>query len=146
MRAVSGYAGGDVANPTYDDVCRGNTGHAEVVRIEFDPARSSYEAVLRFFFQVHDPTTPNRQGPDIGTQYRSIILYHTDAQRDAALALIEELDASGIWPNPIVTEVEPAGQFYEAEHYHQDYYRRNRNATYCRAVIEPKLRAHGAPQ
>lgn len=138
VRAVtSGYAGGKIANPTYKQVCTGNTGHAEVVQVEFDPARITYEKLLAAFWDAHDPTTPNRQGNDVGTQYRSIILYHGEAQR---LAAEKSRQAAG-WkfPRPIVTELAPATQFYPAEEDHQDFFRRNPNQAYCAAVVRPKL-------
>lgn len=135
----SGYAGGHVANPTYEQVCTGTTGHAEVVRIQFDPDTISYRELLEVFFAIHDPTTPNRQGNDIGPQYRSIILYHDDEQRATAEAMIEELDASGAWDDPIVTQVVPLEQFFPAEDYHSEYFRRNPNQGYCRLVIAPKV-------
>lgn len=138
-RVVVGYAGGDQPNPTYHEVGNGTTGHAEVVQIEFDPQRISYRELLEVFFSVHDPTTPNRQGADIGTQYRSLILFHSPEQRQAAEALIQELTAERIWDSPIVTQVLPYRGFYLGEEYHQDYYERNPSAGYCRIVIEPKL-------
>jgi peptide-methionine (S)-S-oxide reductase len=138
---VSGYAGGQTPNPSYEDVCTGETGHAEVVRIDFDPATVSYETLLGKFWLIHDPTTLNRQGPDAGTQYRSIILYTDDAQRAAAersrTAIQERL------ADRVVTEIVSLKKFYEAEEYHQDYFRRNPNQGYCRAVIAPKLKKLG---
>ena len=134
-----GYTGGNVAHPTYEDVCAGTTGHAEAVRINFDPQLISYVDVLRVFFSVHDPTTPDRQGADVGTQYRSAIFHHSPAQAAAAEALIVELDAAGLWEAKIVTELLPADEFYAAEHYHQGYFRRNPEQQYCRVVIQPKL-------
>jgi peptide-methionine (S)-S-oxide reductase len=138
-RVVSGYAGGHADNPTYEQVCSGTTGHAEVVQITFDPSVISYGDLLDVFFTIHDPTTLNRQGADVGTQYRSAIYYHTPEQRDAALAAIERVSASGTWGAKIVTEVEPIGDFYPAEAYHQDYFKRNPNAPYCQAVVAPKV-------
>lgn len=138
-RLVSGYAGGRVPNPTYREVCSGRTGHAEVVQVTFDPAEIPYRDLLRLFFATHDPTTPNRQGADVGTQYRSIILYHDDAQRQAAEEVIAELEAKAIFEDPIVTEVKPLEAFYEAEEHHQDYFRRNPLQPYCQAVIAPKV-------
>lgn len=135
----SGYAGGHVPNPSYEEVCTGTTGHAEVVQIHFDPDVISYRDLLEVFFATHDPTTPDRQGNDIGPQYRSIILYHDDEQRAAAEAIIKELDASGTWADPIVTHVEPLDVFYPAEDYHNEYFRRNPNQGYCRLVIAPKV-------
>ncbi|MBE2215713.1 MAG: peptide-methionine (S)-S-oxide reductase MsrA, partial [Opitutaceae bacterium] len=126
-----------VVNPTYRDVCNGTTGHAEVIQIEFDPAVVSFERLLELFWEAHDPTTLNRQGADVGTQYRSVILTHDDAQKQAAEK--SKAAAQAKFSRPIVTEIAPLGDFYPAEKYHQDYYRRNRNAPYCRAVIAPKL-------
>lgn len=135
----SGYAGGHVPNPTYEQVCTGTTGHAEVVQIEFDPDVISYRDLLNVFFAIHDPTTPNRQGNDIGPQYRSIILYHDEEQRTTAEATMRELEQSGTWDDPIVTELVPLEQFYPAEEYHNDYFRRNPEQGYCRLVIAPKV-------
>ena len=134
-----GYAGGHVPNPTYRQVSTGTTGHAEVVRITFDPAEITYRDLLDVFFTIHDPTTPNRQGADVGPQYRSLILYHSDAQRETAERTIEELEESGLWDAPIVTEIAPAGPFYPAEEYHRHYYERNPDQPYCRIVIAPKV-------
>lgn len=136
---VSGYAGGSIENPSYRQVCAGTTGHAEVVQVTFDPELIDFRTVLEVFFTIHDPTTPNRQGADVGTQYRSVIFYHSDAQREAAERLVAEFAADGVWPDPIVTEIAPAPVFYPAEEYHQDYYRRNPYQGYCQAVISPKL-------
>jgi len=136
---VSGYAGGPQPNPSYKQVCTGSTGHAEVVQVTFDNAAIDYLTILEVFFTVHDPTTLNAQGADVGTQYRSVIYWHTDAQRETALAVIAQLTRDGVWPNPIVTEVAPLPTFYPAEDYHQDYYRRNPFQGYCQAVISPKL-------
>jgi peptide-methionine (S)-S-oxide reductase len=136
---VSGYEGGHVDNPNYQQICTGSTGHAEVVQVTFDPKSVSYEEILRIFFTIHDPTTLNRQGADVGTQYRSAIFTHDDGQKEMAESLIAELDAAGIWPNPIVTEVKPATTFYAAEDYHQDYYVNNSYQPYCQVVINPKL-------
>lgn len=135
----SGYTGGTVENPTYRDVCAGTTGHAEVVRVKFDPAKISYEKLLAWFFKLHDPTTLNRQGADVGTQYRSAIFYHTEEQRAAALQTKKLLDETKEYASPVVTEIEKAGPFYEAGAEHQDYYRLNKFDRYCRAVIIPKL-------
>jgi peptide-methionine (S)-S-oxide reductase len=137
---VSGYAGGTVEHPTYHQVCSGMTGHAEVVQITFDPEVISYADVLEIFWRTHDPTTLNRQGPDTGTQYRSVIFYHNDQQRAIAEQLKGELDASGQWKKPIVTEIAPLTKFYAAEDYHQDYYRQNRYQPYCFVMIDPKLK------
>ena len=136
---VSGYAGGHVANPTYEQVCGGRTGHAEVVQVTFDPGVVSFEEVLGVFFGIHDPTTLNRQGADVGTQYRSAIYYHSDAQKATAEAMIAQLNAEHIWSGPIVTEVTPAPVFYPAEDYHQEYFKRNPYQGYCQAVISPKV-------
>jgi peptide-methionine (S)-S-oxide reductase len=135
----SGYAGGSVRNPTYRQVCDGDTGHAEVVQVTFDPRVVSFKDLLDVFFTIHDPTTLNRQGADVGTQYRSAIFYHSPEQRAAAERAIVELDAAKIWGAPIVTEVVPAQTFYEAEDYHQEYFERNGNQPYCRAVVAPKV-------
>ncbi|HEX2066416.1 MAG TPA: peptide-methionine (S)-S-oxide reductase MsrA [Candidatus Thermoplasmatota archaeon] len=139
LSAVSGYAGGSVADPTYEQVCTGATGHAEVVQVTFDPAQLPYREVLEVFFSIHDPTTPDRQGADAGTQYRSVVFTHTPAQEATARALIAELEAEEVWDDPIVTEVRPAPPFYAAEEHHQRYYERNPWQGYCQAVIRPKL-------
>jgi peptide-methionine (S)-S-oxide reductase len=136
---VSGYSGGRQPNPTYGEVCEGNTGHAEVVQIEFDPQTVSYEDLLRVFFTIHDPTTPNRQGADVGTQYRSVIFYHDEQQKRSAQKIIEETAASGLWKEPIVTELTAFQAFYPAEAYHQEYYANNPYQGYCRVVIAPKV-------
>ncbi len=138
-RVASGYTGGQVPHPSYELVCAGTTGHAEAVQITFDPATITYRALLEVFFTIHDPTTLNRQGPDVGTQYRSAIFYHTPEQRDTAEAVMAELTQAGLWPQPIVTTLEPLDEFFPAEAYHQDYYRRNPAQPYCQAMIEPKL-------
>jgi peptide-methionine (S)-S-oxide reductase len=138
-RVESGYSGGTVVDPSYREVCTGTTGHAEVVQIAFDPSVISYHEILDVFFSIHDPTTLNRQGPDVGTQYRSAIFYHTEEQKAVAEQMIDELDASGAWKDPIVTEVAPFAGFYPAEDYHREYYRRNRTQPYCRVVIAPKM-------
>ena len=134
---TSGYAGGTTENPTYKQVCSGKTGHAEVVQVEFDPQRIAYEKILKTFWEVHDPTTLNRQGNDVGTQYRSIILYNSEAQRLAAER--SKAEAQKRFRAPIVTEIVPLKKFYKAEGYHQDYYRSNPNQPYCRSVIQPKV-------
>jgi peptide-methionine (S)-S-oxide reductase len=134
-----GYAGGAVANPSYQGVCSGTTGHAEVVQISFDPGLLSFSAILEVFFSVHDPTTLNRQGADVGSQYRSAIFYHNEEQRQAAEDAIRRLEDDGVWDAPIVTEVTPFSMFYLAEAYHQDYFRNNPNQGYCQAVINPKV-------
>lgn len=138
-RIVSGYAGGVVPGPTYRQVCTGTTGHAEVVEVTFDPEVISFQDLLEVFFVLHDPTTVNRQGADEGTQYRSVILYHTPDQQATAERVITALNAAGLWSAPIVTEVTPLKAFYPAEPYHQEYYAHNPDQPYCRAVIEPKL-------
>ncbi len=138
-RVVSGYAGGHVPNPTYQQVCGHGTGHAEVVQVDFDPAEISYEYLLGGFFTVHDPTTKDRQGNDIGSQYRSIVLAHDAAQEAAARAMIAEIEAAKIWPAPIVTEVVRLEKFWPAEPEHQDYFARNPWNGYCQAVVAPKV-------
>lgn len=135
----SGYAGGQVVNPTYRQVCSGTTGHAEVIQLRFDPQRISFKELLEVFFTIHDPTTPNRQGADIGTQYRSAIFYHTPEQKATAEQVIREINAAKIWDDPIVTEVTPVPAYYPAEDYHQEYYVNNSNQPYCRAVVAPKV-------
>ncbi|HEY84049.1 MAG TPA: peptide-methionine (S)-S-oxide reductase MsrA [Chloroflexi bacterium] len=136
---VSGYAGGAVPNPTYQQICTGSTGHAEVTQITFDPQSISFAELLTIFWRVHDPTTLNRQDADVGTQYRSVIFYHNEEQKAIAEKSKQEADASGLWANPIVTEISPIDAFYLAEAYHQNYYRLNPNQPYCRAVIDPKI-------
>lgn len=138
-RVVSGYTGGAVPNPSYEQVCSGGTGHAEAVQVTFDPSVISYRDILEVFFSLHDPTTLNRQGNDVGTQYRSAIFYHSEEQKSIAEEKVRELDSSKIWSSPIVTEIVPLDAFYPAEDYHQDYYANNSARSYCRAVIEPKL-------
>ena len=137
LSSTSGYAGGTAANPTYEQVCTGTTGHAEVIQLEFDPARISYEKVLEIFWKAHDPTTLNRQGHDHGAQYRSIILYHNEAQKLAAEK--SKRAAQARLKDPIVTQIVPLVKFYRAEDYHQDYFRKNPDAAYCRIVIQPKV-------
>jgi peptide-methionine (S)-S-oxide reductase len=136
---VSGYAGGHVANPSYQQVCNGDTGHAEVVRVAFDPTKVSYHEILEVFFTIHDPTTLNRQGADVGTQYRSAIFYHSDEQKKIAEEVMAEISAEGIWKNPLVTQLVPAPEFYPAEEYHQEYFARNPNQGYCQVVVAPKV-------
>lgn len=141
----SGYAGGKIKNPTYKEICSGLTGHAEVVRILFDPSVISFADILRIFFVVHDPTTLNRQGNDVGTQYRSVILYHSDTQLAEAQKVITEIDAKRIYDENIVTTLEPLNNYYPAEQYHQNYFNDNPTQPYCRAIIAPKVqkfRAH----
>lgn len=139
VKVVSGYAGGRVANPTYEQVCSGMSGHAEVVQITFEPAVISYRDLLEVFFVIHDPTTLNRQGADVGTQYRSAIFYHSPEQAAVAKDVIAAFEAAKLYDDPIVTEVAPADRFYKAEAYHQGYYRANPNQGYCRVVIAPKV-------
>jgi peptide-methionine (S)-S-oxide reductase len=138
-RVISGYAGGTVAHPTYEQVCSGRTGHAEVVQVTFDPNVISFRELLEVFFTIHDPTTPNRQGADVGTQYRSIILYQSPEQEQTAREVIAEVTASGIWHGPIVTQVEALDRFYPAEGYHQNYFESNPYQPYCQIVIAPKV-------
>ena len=136
---MSGYAAGKTENPSYKAVCSGATGHAEVVQIEFDPAEVSYEDLLRVFFSIHDPTTQDRQGHDVGSQYRSIILTHSNAQREAAEAVMREVTEQKVWPGKLVTQTEPLTGFYPAEPEHHDYFARNPFTGYCQAVVEPKV-------
>jgi peptide-methionine (S)-S-oxide reductase len=135
----SGYSGGHVASPSYEQVCTGTTGHAEVVQITFDPAVVSFRDLLHVFFTIHDPTTLDRQGEDIGTQYRSAIFYHTPEQKAEAERVIADLEAERVWDDPVVTALVPFERFYPAEEYHRDYFRRNPSQGYCRAVIAPKV-------
>jgi peptide-methionine (S)-S-oxide reductase len=135
----SGFSGGTVANPSYEQVCTGKTGHAEVVQITFDPEIISYEDILRIFFTIHDPTTPNRQANDVGTQYRSMILYHDENQKLIAEEVIKEIQSKKIWDDPIITELSPFKVFYEAEGYHQEYFINNPDHGYCRIIIAPKV-------
>jgi len=134
-----GYTGGSKPNPTYEEVSMGTTGHAEAVQLTFDPKVISFKEILEIFFATHDPTTMNRQGPDVGTQYRSIIFYHDESQKKTAEVEIEELNKEGIWDKPIVTRIEPFKIFYKAEDYHKDYYKRHPESTYCQQVITPKI-------
>ncbi|MBE2199854.1 MAG: peptide-methionine (S)-S-oxide reductase MsrA [Anaerolinea sp.] len=136
---VSGYSGGHVANPSYDAVCNGTTGHAEVVQITYDPDVVSFKELLQVFFTIHDPTTLNRQGNDVGTQYRSAIFYHDDAQKEIAEQVIAEMTAAQLWPDPIVTEITLLETFYTAEDYHQQYYANNEYQPYCMFVVAPKV-------
>ncbi len=136
----SGYSGGKVMNPSYQDVCTGMTGHAEAVQVKFDPDVVSYRDLLNVFFGIHDPTTLNRQGADVGTQYRSAIFYHNDEQKATAEQAIKELNEQHIWDRPIVTEVKPFDKFFKAENYHQEYYAHNQFQPYCIAVVAPKVR------
>ena len=138
-KVVSGYTGGAKENPTYKEVCYGNTGHAEVIDVYFDPQIISFDDILRIFFHVHDPTTLNRQGNDVGTQYRSSIFYHSEAQKQSAKRIIEEIEKSKLWDSKIVTEVTTFARFYPAEDYHQQYYKLNGHAPYCQYIIAPKM-------
>ena len=138
-KVVSGYAGGHVDNPTYHQVCTGDTGHAEVVQVHYDPSQVSYEQLLEVFWKTHDPTTPNRQGNDHGPQYRSVIFYHTEDQKRLAEGYKKKLEEEKIWEDPIVTEITPFTNFYSAEDYHQNYYNENGSQPYCSFVIRPKI-------
>lgn len=139
LDVVSGYAGGATASPCYEEVCAGNTGYAEVVQLTYDPAVISYRDILGIFFSVHDPTTLNRQGADVGSQYRSAVFYHSEAQKTAAEQIIREITEEKVWPDPIVTEVTALTAFYPAEEYHQRYYEKHTTQAYCHAVINPKM-------
>jgi peptide-methionine (S)-S-oxide reductase len=136
---ISGYTGGTTVNPTYQEVCTNTTGHAESVQLTFNPGKISYREILQIFFSVHDPTTLNRQGEDVGTQYRSAIFYHDDRQRAIAEALIKELNEAHLWQKPIVTQVAPLDKFYPAEDYHREYFSRHPEQVYCQVVISPKV-------
>ena len=136
---VSGYAGGSVANPTYEQVCSGRTGHAEVVQVTFDPAVISFRELLEVFFTIHDPTTLNRQGADVGTQYRSVVFSHSPGQAQVAAEVIEGVQGEGTWRARVVTHVEPLDVFYPAEEYHQDYFARNPDQPYCQIIVAPKV-------
>lgn len=138
-RVVSGYMGGQLPNPSYEQVCSGRTGHAEVIQVTFDPDEVSFREILEVFFTTHDPTTLNRQGADAGTQYRSVVFYHDDQQRRVADEVIRDITERRLYDNPVVTEVSAAAEFYPAESYHQDYYARNPNQGYCQVVIAPKV-------
>ena len=139
INVESGYAGGKTVSPTYEQVCTGTTGHAEVVQVTFDPKIISFKDILEVFFTAHDPTTLNRQGADVGTQYRSVIFYHNERQKKIAEQTIEKFDAAKVWDNPVVTAVEPLKIFYKAEDYHRKYFDRHPEAAYCRVVIAPKI-------
>lgn len=139
-RAECGYAGGTVPNPTYEQVCSGRTGHAEVVQVAFDPTVLSFKDLLRVFFTIHDPTTLNRQGADVGTNYRSVIFYHNDEQKSQVYEVIHDITAAGLWNRPIVTQLEPLKAFYKAEQYHQEYFKNNARQPYCQMIIAPKVR------
>ncbi len=136
----AGYAGGHVKNPSYKEVCTGNTGHAEVARIVYDPEVITFEDLLQVFWHSHDPTTKNRQGADVGTQYRSVIFYHNDEQKESAERLLQEIDGSDLWQDPIVTDIEPLSNYYPAEDYHQNYFEKHKNGGYCQTVIAPKIK------
>ncbi|HET7598528.1 MAG TPA: peptide-methionine (S)-S-oxide reductase MsrA [Burkholderiales bacterium] len=135
----SGYMGGSKPNPTYEEVCRGRTGHAEVVRVSFDPGVVSFEEILEVFFVIHDPTTRDRQGNDVGPQYRSVVFFHTPEQKATAERVIGKLTGAKLWRHPIVTEIEPAGPFFRAEDYHQEYFTRNPYQPYCQFIVAPKV-------
>lgn len=139
LSVISGYSGGDSKNPTYDEVCSGKTGHAEAIQIRFDPVIISFEKILEVFFKLHDPTTQNRQGADVGSQYRSAIFYHSDKQKQVSEEVKTEIEKSKIYPNPIITEITAFTNFFEAENYHQDFYQKNQNSSYCQIVIDPKI-------
>ena len=139
IEVTSGYMGGHTEDPTYEQVCTGETGHAEIIQVRFDPTRISYAQILEWFWGMHDPTTLNAQGADVGTQYRSAIFYHSQSQQETALASRKAAEESGRFSGPIVTEITTASHFWPAEGYHQDYYRLHKSAPYCRAVIAPKL-------
>lgn len=139
----SGFMGGHTDNPTYQDICTGTTGHAEVVEVTFDPSVITYDEVLRWFWQLHDPTTLNRQGADVGTQYRSAIFVHSDEQRRVAEASLKQYDGSDMYADPFVTEITDASEFFAADDYHQNYYQQNKNQGYCHMVIAPKLKKLG---
>ncbi len=138
-KVESGYSGGSMPDPTYREVCSGTTGHAEVVQVTFDPSMVSFREILGVFFTIHDPTTLNRQGADVGTQYRSVIFYHDEEQRRVAEEVISELEAEGLWKDPMVTEVVPLDAYYRAEDYHQGYFRNNGFQPYCQVIIAPKV-------
>lgn len=138
-KVTSGYAGGTMPNPSYEQVCSGTTGHAEVVQIEFDPAIISYEQLLEVFFLTHNPTTLNRQGNDVGTQYRSVVFYHDEEQKALAQKILKKIDGERVYDTPIVTSIEPYTKFYPAEEYHQNYFSKNPDQPYCQVVIDPKV-------
>jgi len=139
IRVTSGYSGGHTENPTYKDVCTGETGHAEVVQVVYDPAVIPFAKILEIYFKTHDPTSLNRQGADAGTQYRSVIFYHSEEQKKVALEVKELLNKSGLWSDPIVTRIDPFATFYRAENYHQDYFENNTKQPYCQMVVNPKV-------
>ena len=139
IKVESGYSGGDTQNPTYKDICTGTTNHAECLNVSFDTSIVSFEDILKVFWESHDPTTPNRQGNDVGTQYRSVIFYHNEKQRDIAEAFKAQLNTSGTFTNPVITLIQPFTKFYKAEDYHQNYYNDNKSASYCQFVVRPKV-------
>jgi peptide-methionine (S)-S-oxide reductase len=139
INVESGYSGGTTTSPTYEQVCSGTTGHAEAVQVTFDPNVVSFQDIMHIFFTVHDPTTPNRQGADVGSQYRSVVFYHDEKQKETAEHVIKELEDQKVWDNPIVTQVVPFKKFYKAENYHKQYFSRNPNSGYCKVVIAPKI-------
>lgn len=139
IEAVSGYSGGKIKNPNYEQVCSGTTGHAEVIQVTFNPKIITFNKILEVFFSTHDPTTLNRQGNDVGTQYRSVIFYHTQKQKQITLEVIRELNDAGTLKDPIVTEISPFKEFYEAENCHQDYFKLNASKSYCKVIIQPKV-------
>ncbi len=139
IKVESGYSGGTIPNPTYEQVCTGTTGHAEVIQITYNPSIITLKEILQIFFTMHDPTTLNRQGNDVGTQYRSIIFYHNENQKQTAEQVIKEITQARIWNNPILTQIEPYNLFYKAEEYHQEYYKKNPTQSYCRIIIAPKI-------
>lgn len=139
IKAWSGYAGGQLDDPSYEAVCKGDTGHAEVVRIEFDTDKISYRDILEIFFALHNPTQLNRQGNDIGPQYRSVVFYHDESQKQQAEQIIAEIEQMEIWPDPVVTEIEAINNYWQAEDYHQDYFKQNPQNQYCNMVVAPKL-------
>ena len=140
VKVVPGYSGGDTKNPTYEQVCSGTTGHAEAIQIEYDPLIIPYNEILKIFWQIHNPTTLNRQGNDIGSQYRSVIFYHNDKQKEIAESSKKDLQEANIWQNPIVTEIVPFKEFYIAEEYHHDYFKNHPYNSYCQFVVKPKLK------
>jgi peptide-methionine (S)-S-oxide reductase len=139
LSVKSGYAGGTTKDPSYKDVCSGDTGHAEVIQIEFDPSLISYDELLEVFWKTHDPTTLNRQGNDVGTQYRSVVFYHSDEQKELAKSYLDKLTSEKVWEDPIMTEISPLIKFYEAENYHDDYFNQNGSQPYCSLVVAPKV-------
>lgn len=139
VSVMPGYSGGQKTNPSYEEVCSGTTGHAEAIQIEFDPTIISFDKILEVFWHLHDPTTPNQQGNDIGTQYRSAIFYHSEKQKEIAEKIKRNIEDSKIYTNPVITEIVPFTNFYKAENYHKDYYDKNKSASYCQVIIDPKI-------